>query len=300
MVCWSSSFVCKIEGRGEWRNSLTAIKMSGRHGRGCFVVVVASACPHRTAIRRPWFIHDERTRLHLDTAKFYLIGTPPPPLNMNAPPKTYTEPQAAFQELLFWGLYNSWIELNFCQVREYPRTCMLTYADSIHGNRQCTTLVQNHKIMVVKNLQRNWQKYDGYWKHDLIPILLLILYKIFILWRGIFFWNYCFLFWELFFFSICFCLCCFRFCFYFWCFYFWCFYFWYICFCCFCFCICWFCFCCFCFYCFCFCYFYICFYFCFCYFCFYINFYFCYFLLIYCFWLFLCCIGFFFVFMFIL
>lgn len=86
----------------------------------------------------------------------------PPPLNMNAPPKTYTEPQAAFQELLFWGLYNSWIELNFCQVREYPRTCMLTYADSIHGNRQCTTLVQNHKIMVVKNLQRNWQKYDGY------------------------------------------------------------------------------------------------------------------------------------------
>ena len=109
---------------------------------------------------------------------------------MNAPPKTYTEPQAAFQELLFWGLYNSWIELNFCQVREYPRTCMLTYADSIHGNRQCTTLVQNHKIMVVENLRRNWQKYDGYWKHNLIPIPLLILYKIFILWSGIFFQNY--------------------------------------------------------------------------------------------------------------
>lgn len=111
---------------------------------------------------------------------------------MNAPPKTYTEPQEAFQELLFWGLYNSWIELNFCQVREYPRTCMLTYADSIHGNRQCTTLVQNHKIMVVENLRRNWQKYDGYWKHNLIPIPLLILYKIFILWSGIFFQNYFF------------------------------------------------------------------------------------------------------------
>ena len=105
-------------------------------------------------------------------------------------------------------------------------------------------------------------------------------------WRGIFFGNYFFLFWGLFF-SFCFCLCCFcfRFCFSFWCFYFWCFYFWCFCFWCFCFCcFCFwcFCFCCFCFWCFCFCCF--CFGFCLCFcFCFCLCFCFCYLLLIWCF-----------------